>query len=127
MPFEKPSPLQSVIIRVNSFAFRPSARRKPTPVVDTREAQMKFGDMKAISSDMFFGKQDNSEVAKYPQLLVHVVLFQGFNVSFFLQYEARTKLDRFSGSSSISSADLFDDPKKQAGKTLSLSLFFSSR
>lgn len=34
-----------------------------------------------------------------------------------LQYEARTKLDRFSGSSSISSADLFDDPKKQAGET----------
>lgn len=50
---------------------------------------MKFGDMKAISSDMYFGKQDNSE------------------------YEAKTQLQRFAGSSSISSADLFDDPKKQ--------------
>lgn len=52
------------MIWVKSFAFRPSARRKPSPVVDTGEAQMKFGDMKAISSDMFFGKQDNSEVTK---------------------------------------------------------------
>ena len=33
-----------------------------------------------------------------------------------VQYETRTRLDRFSGSSSISSADLFDDPKKQAGE-----------
>ncbi|XP_072565008.1 ADP-ribosylation factor GTPase-activating protein 3-like isoform X1 [Paramormyrops kingsleyae] len=55
------------------------------------EAQRKFGDVKAISSDMYFGKQDNSE------------------------YEARTRLERFSSSSAISSADLFDDQKKQTG------------
>ncbi|XP_066561409.1 ADP-ribosylation factor GTPase-activating protein 3 isoform X2 [Amia ocellicauda] len=57
----------------------------------TDEAQKKFGDAKAISSDMYFGKQDNAE------------------------YEARTRLENFSGSSSISSADLFDEQKKQAG------------
>lgn len=37
---------------------------------------------------------------------------------FFLQYEAKTHLERFAGSTSISSADLFDDPKKQTGKRL---------
>lgn len=35
-----------------------------------------------------------------------------------LQYEAKTRLERFAGSASISSADLFDDPKKQSGKKL---------
>lgn len=34
-----------------------------------------------------------------------------------VQYEAKTRLERFSASASISSADLFDDPKKQTGKT----------
>lgn len=42
--------------------FRPTARRKPEPVSDMGEARIKFGDMKAISSDMYFGKQDKSEV-----------------------------------------------------------------
>lgn len=42
--------------------FRPTARRKPEPVSDVGEARIKFGDMKAISSDMYFGKQDKSEV-----------------------------------------------------------------
>nr|XP_023651295.1 ADP-ribosylation factor GTPase-activating protein 3-like [Paramormyrops kingsleyae] len=32
-----------------------------------------------------------------------------------VQYEARTRLERFSSSSAISSADLFDDQKKQTG------------
>lgn len=45
------------------FVIRPTARRKPEPVSDSGEAQKKFGgDVKAISSDMYFGKQDNSEV-----------------------------------------------------------------
>lgn len=56
-----------IIIFFFSFFFfiRPTARRKPeaVPVSDTGEAQKKFGgDVKAISSDMYFGKQDNSEV-----------------------------------------------------------------
>ena len=49
---------------VSLFPPRPASRRKPdpAPVSDTGEAQKKFGDSKSISSDMFFGKQDNSEV-----------------------------------------------------------------
>lgn len=45
------------------FVFRPTARRKPEPVTNTGEALQKFGDKKAISSDMYFGKQDKSEVS----------------------------------------------------------------
>ncbi|KAI2665684.1 ADP-ribosylation factor GTPase-activating 3 [Labeo rohita] len=68
---------------------RASARRnEPQSVSD--DAQKKFGDAKAISSDMFFGKQDNAE------------------------YEVRARLENFSGSSAISSADLFDEQKKTA-------------
>uniref|UniRef100_A0A3Q3VMQ9 Uncharacterized protein n=1 Tax=Mola mola TaxID=94237 RepID=A0A3Q3VMQ9_MOLML len=74
----------------------PTARRKPEPVSDTGEARIKFGDAKAISSDMYFGKQDMSE------------------------YEAKTQLERFAGSTSISSADLFDEPKKQTGSSYRL-------
>lgn len=84
----------------SSLDDRPVSRRKAdlTPYSDSGEAQKKFGDdVKAISSDMYFGKQDNSE------------------------YETRTRLERFSGSAAISSADLFDDPKKQTGSSYSLS------
>lgn len=68
---------------------RVSARRKEPHAVSD-DAQRKFGDARAISSDMFFGKQDNSE------------------------YEVRARLENFSGSSAISSADLFDEQKKTA-------------
>uniref|UniRef100_A0A3Q2XYS0 ADP-ribosylation factor GTPase activating protein 3 n=1 Tax=Hippocampus comes TaxID=109280 RepID=A0A3Q2XYS0_HIPCM len=80
-------------------ASRPAPRRKSdlAPVVDTGEARKKFGqDVKAISSDMYFGKQDSTE------------------------YEARSRLERLAGSSAISSADLFDDQKKQAGNSYRL-------
>nr|AAH67611.1 Arfgap3 protein [Danio rerio] len=71
---------------------RASARRKePQSVCD--DAQRKFGDAKAISSDMFFGTQDRSE------------------------YEVRARLENFSSSSAISSADLFDEQKKAAGSS----------
>uniref|UniRef100_A0A8C6KXX5 ADP-ribosylation factor GTPase-activating protein 3 n=1 Tax=Nothobranchius furzeri TaxID=105023 RepID=A0A8C6KXX5_NOTFU len=80
-----------------SFSPRPVSRRKaePTPVSDSGEARKKFGEVKAISSDMYFGRQDNSET--------------------------KTRLESFAGSSSISSADLFDDPKKQTGSSYRLS------
>ncbi|XP_054255301.1 ADP-ribosylation factor GTPase-activating protein 3 isoform X3 [Indicator indicator] len=73
------------------FSDRPASRRKPEyePSLNTDEAQKKFGNVKAISSDMYFGKQDRAD------------------------YEARARLERLSGSSSISSADLFEDQKKQ--------------
>lgn len=47
-------------------ARRASARRRePQDVSD--DAQRKFGDARAISSDMFFGKQDHSEVKRCTQ------------------------------------------------------------
>uniref|UniRef100_A0A663EXG2 ADP-ribosylation factor GTPase-activating protein 3 n=1 Tax=Aquila chrysaetos chrysaetos TaxID=223781 RepID=A0A663EXG2_AQUCH len=74
-----------------SSSSRPASRRKPEyePSLNTDEAQKKFGNVKAISSDMYFGRQDHAD------------------------YEARARLERLSGSSSISSADLFEDQKKQ--------------
>uniref|UniRef100_A0A672NLB5 ADP-ribosylation factor GTPase-activating protein 3 n=1 Tax=Sinocyclocheilus grahami TaxID=75366 RepID=A0A672NLB5_SINGR len=82
--------LPCVVFITSVCALRVSARRKePQPVSD--DAQRKFADAKAISSDMFFGKQDNAE------------------------YEVRARLENFSGSSAISSADLFDEQKKSAG------------
>lgn len=44
---------------------RPTARRKPDyePVENTDEAQKKFGNVKAISSDMYFGRQAQAEVS----------------------------------------------------------------
>ncbi|XP_053906236.1 ADP-ribosylation factor GTPase-activating protein 3 [Cuculus canorus] len=73
------------------FSDRPTSRRKPECELslNTDEAQKKFGNVKAISSDMYFGRQDHDD------------------------YEARARLERLSGSSSISSADLFEDQKKQ--------------
>ncbi|XP_025068981.1 ADP-ribosylation factor GTPase-activating protein 3 isoform X4 [Alligator sinensis] len=75
----------------SSSSSRPASRRKPEyeSPLDTDEAQKKFGNVKAISSDMYFGKQDHAD------------------------YEARARLERLSGSSSISSTDLFEDQKKQ--------------
>ncbi|XP_046845681.1 ADP-ribosylation factor GTPase-activating protein 2-like isoform X2 [Xenia sp. Carnegie-2017] len=52
------------------------------------EAQRKFGNAKAISSDQFFG--------------------QNFDAS----YENKAKLDRMSGASAISSADFFGDQRR---------------
>ncbi|XP_059367577.1 ADP-ribosylation factor GTPase-activating protein 3 [Carassius carassius] len=72
-------------------------RKEPQAVSD--DAQRKFGDARAISSDMFFVQQDHSE------------------------YEVRARLENFSGSSAISSADLFDEQKKTA---VSLFLFVLS-
>ncbi|XP_063785228.1 ADP-ribosylation factor GTPase-activating protein 3 isoform X2 [Pseudophryne corroboree] len=82
----------------SSYDDRPATRRKhdiePTPVTD--DAQKKFGNAKSISSDMYFGKQDNAD------------------------YETRARLERLSGSASISSADLFDEQKKQSSANYNL-------
>lgn len=47
------------------FNYRPTARRKPDyePVENTDEAQKKFGNVKAISSDMYFGRQAQADVS----------------------------------------------------------------
>ncbi|XP_072452436.1 ADP-ribosylation factor GTPase-activating protein 3 isoform X2 [Notamacropus eugenii] len=82
-----------------SYADRPTSRRKPDyePVGNTDEAQKKFGNVKAISSDMYFGRQDQAD------------------------YETRARLERLSGSSSISSADLFDEQRRQPSGSYNLS------
>ncbi|XP_064198766.1 ADP-ribosylation factor GTPase-activating protein 3 isoform X1 [Anguilla rostrata] len=75
-----------------SFDERATRRKHELePVSSTDEAQKKFGNAKAISSDMYFGNQDNTE------------------------YETRTRLERLTGNSAISSADLFEEQKKQTG------------
>uniref|UniRef100_A0A8D1ZC20 ADP-ribosylation factor GTPase-activating protein 2 n=1 Tax=Sus scrofa TaxID=9823 RepID=A0A8D1ZC20_PIG len=53
--------------------------------LESSEARQKFAGAKAISSDMFFGREVDSE------------------------YEARSRLQQLSGSSAISSSDLFGD------------------
>uniref|UniRef100_A0A9L0IG03 ADP-ribosylation factor GTPase-activating protein 3 n=1 Tax=Equus asinus TaxID=9793 RepID=A0A9L0IG03_EQUAS len=77
---------------------RPTARRKPDyePAENTDEAQKKFGNIKAISSDMYFGRQAQAD------------------------YETRARLERLSASSSISSADLFDEQRKQTAGNYNL-------
>uniref|UniRef100_A0A8C8SYI1 ADP-ribosylation factor GTPase-activating protein 3 n=1 Tax=Pelusios castaneus TaxID=367368 RepID=A0A8C8SYI1_9SAUR len=84
--------------KVMGYTDRPASRRKPEyePSLNTDEAQKKFGNVKAISSDMYFGKQDHAD------------------------YEARARLERLSASSSISSADLFEEQKKQPAGSYSI-------
>uniref|UniRef100_A0A803SSY4 ADP-ribosylation factor GTPase-activating protein 3 n=1 Tax=Anolis carolinensis TaxID=28377 RepID=A0A803SSY4_ANOCA len=81
-----------------SYSDRPSSRRKTDyEPSSTDEAQKKFGNVKAISSDMYFGKQDHAD------------------------YEARVRLDRLSGNSAISSADLFEDQKTSPSGSYNIS------
>ncbi|XP_062852498.1 ADP-ribosylation factor GTPase-activating protein 3 isoform X2 [Trichomycterus rosablanca] len=96
---KKPEPDVYLSSRMSSFDDGPTARRKVEAgsLLESDGARKKFGDAKAISSDMFFGKQDSSE------------------------YEARTRLERMASSSAISSADLFDEQKKQTSSSYSLS------
>uniref|UniRef100_A0A8C9AGE4 ADP-ribosylation factor GTPase-activating protein 2 n=1 Tax=Prolemur simus TaxID=1328070 RepID=A0A8C9AGE4_PROSS len=56
-----------------------------TSGLESSEARQKFAGAKAISSDMFFGREVDAE------------------------YEARSRLQQLSGSSAISSSDLFGD------------------
>ncbi|MGH0170284.1 UNVERIFIED_CONTAM: hypothetical protein FKN15_059003 [Acipenser sinensis] len=83
--------------KMSSHDERPTTRRKHEYEhhTSTDDAQKKFGDAKAISSDMYFGKQESAAAS----------------------YEAKSRLEKFSGNSSISSADLFDEQKKQTGET----------
>ncbi|XP_030620613.1 ADP-ribosylation factor GTPase-activating protein 2 isoform X2 [Chanos chanos] len=76
------------ISSIQPIGERLPSRRKPdttVPVMESNEAREKFANAKAISSDMFFGRETNAE------------------------YEAKTRLEGLSGSTAISSADLFGD------------------
>lgn len=101
---KKPEPDFFITTPVSARDERSTSRRKTetVPGVGTGDALEKFGDAKAISSDMYFGKQDGSE------------------------YEARTRLERFAGSSAISSADLFEDQKKQSASSYRLTNVLAS-
>uniref|UniRef100_A0A8C0XZQ3 ADP-ribosylation factor GTPase-activating protein 2 n=2 Tax=Cyprinus carpio TaxID=7962 RepID=A0A8C0XZQ3_CYPCA len=85
---EEPKESEVTISSIQPIGERLPSRRKPevsVPVTESSEAQQKFANAKAISSDMFFGRESNPE------------------------YEAKTRLEGMSGSTSISSADLFGD------------------
>uniref|UniRef100_A0A672PG39 ADP-ribosylation factor GTPase-activating protein 2 n=1 Tax=Sinocyclocheilus grahami TaxID=75366 RepID=A0A672PG39_SINGR len=85
---EEPKESEVTISSIQPIGERLPSRRKPevsVPVTESSEAQQKFANAKAISSDMFFGRESNPE------------------------YEAKTRLESMSGSTSISSADLFGD------------------
>ncbi|KAK1161777.1 ADP-ribosylation factor GTPase-activating protein 2-like isoform X1 [Acipenser oxyrinchus oxyrinchus] len=85
---EEPKEAEVTISRIQPIGERLPSRRKPdsnVTVVESSEARQKFANAKAISSDMFFGRESDAE------------------------YEAKTRLERLSGNSSISSADLFGD------------------
>uniref|UniRef100_A0A8C1UI44 ADP-ribosylation factor GTPase-activating protein 2 n=1 Tax=Cyprinus carpio TaxID=7962 RepID=A0A8C1UI44_CYPCA len=85
---EEPKDSEVTISSIQPIGERLPSRRKPevsVPVTESSEAQKKFANAKAISSDMFFGRESNPE------------------------YEAKTRLESMTGSTSISSADLFGD------------------
>uniref|UniRef100_A0A8C4EX09 ADP-ribosylation factor GTPase-activating protein 2 n=1 Tax=Dicentrarchus labrax TaxID=13489 RepID=A0A8C4EX09_DICLA len=86
---EKEDPKEEVTISsIQPIGERLPSRRKAevsAPVSESSEARQKFANAKAISSDMFFGRESSAE------------------------YDAKTRLENMSGSTSISSADLFGD------------------
>uniref|UniRef100_A0A7N6AR24 ADP-ribosylation factor GTPase-activating protein 2 n=1 Tax=Anabas testudineus TaxID=64144 RepID=A0A7N6AR24_ANATE len=87
---EKEDPKEEVTIS----SIQPIGERKAdvsAPVSESSEARQKFANAKAISSDMFFGRESSAE------------------------YEAKTRLESMSGSTSISSADLFGDGSDHKG------------
>ncbi|XP_006866912.1 PREDICTED: ADP-ribosylation factor GTPase-activating protein 3 isoform X2 [Chrysochloris asiatica] len=88
-----------LVLKTTGYSDSSTARRKPDSELaeSTDEAQKKFGNVKAISSDMYFGRQAQAD------------------------YETRARLERLSASSSISSADLFEDQRKQAAGNYNLS------
>ncbi|XP_067275342.1 ADP-ribosylation factor GTPase-activating protein 2 isoform X2 [Pseudorasbora parva] len=85
---DEPKDSEVTISSIQPIGERLPSRRKPevsVPAAESSEARQKFANAKAISSDMFFGRESNPE------------------------YEAKTRLEGMSGSTSISSADLFGD------------------
>ncbi|XP_012686149.2 ADP-ribosylation factor GTPase-activating protein 2 isoform X2 [Clupea harengus] len=85
---EEPKESEVTISSIQPIGERLPSRRKPeaaAPVAESSEAREKFANAKAISSDMFFGREANAE------------------------YEVKTRLEGMSSSTSISSAELFGD------------------
>ncbi|XP_062404998.1 ADP-ribosylation factor GTPase-activating protein 2 isoform X3 [Sardina pilchardus] len=85
---EEPKESEVTISSIQPIGERLPSRRKPeaaAPVAESSEARQKFANAKAISSDMFFGREASAE------------------------YEVKTRLEGMSSSTSISSAELFGD------------------
>ncbi|XP_038663168.1 ADP-ribosylation factor GTPase-activating protein 2 [Scyliorhinus canicula] len=101
---EQPKELDISISSSQPATERPASRRKLDGIVpsESKEAQQKFANAKAISSDMFLGKEDWAE------------------------YEARARLDRLSTNSSISSSDLFGDGRVNSADSVAMSNVLSS-
>ncbi|XP_043938624.1 ADP-ribosylation factor GTPase-activating protein 2 isoform X2 [Protopterus annectens] len=96
---EEQKETEASVSSIQPIGDRSTSRRRPesTPsVVESNEASQKFSNAKAISSDMFFGKDSNVE------------------------YEAKARLEQLSGSSSISSADLFGEQQSHTSGNVSL-------
>uniref|UniRef100_A0A8C5DEY5 ADP-ribosylation factor GTPase-activating protein 2 n=1 Tax=Gouania willdenowi TaxID=441366 RepID=A0A8C5DEY5_GOUWI len=98
---EKEEPKEEVTISsIQPIGERLPSRRKAeaaaVPVAESSEARQKFANAKAISSDMFFGRESSAE------------------------YDAKTRLEGMSGSTSISSADLFGDDDSHRGQSSGL-------
>uniref|UniRef100_A0A7N9ASD8 ADP-ribosylation factor GTPase-activating protein 2 n=1 Tax=Mastacembelus armatus TaxID=205130 RepID=A0A7N9ASD8_9TELE len=93
---EKDDPKEEVTISsIQPIGERLPSRRKAevsAPVSESNEARQKFANAKAISSDMFFGRESSAE------------------------YDAKTRLESMSGSTSISSADLFGEDSDHKGE-----------
>ncbi|EEB13847.1 ADP-ribosylation factor GTPase-activating protein, putative [Pediculus humanus corporis] len=79
---EKPNPVKE---SESSSRSSSSRRDPPLPASTCDDAQKKFGNAKAISSDQYFGDSSSNN------------------------WERKANLSRFEGSSSISSADFFGD------------------
>uniref|UniRef100_A0A665TXM9 ADP-ribosylation factor GTPase-activating protein 2 n=1 Tax=Echeneis naucrates TaxID=173247 RepID=A0A665TXM9_ECHNA len=73
--------------------FAPAIVTMSSVLSESSEARQKFANAKAISSDMFFGRESSAE------------------------YDAKTRLESMSGSTSISSADLFGEGSDHKGRT----------
>ena len=86
--------------------------RDSAPVSNSGEAQKKFGNAKAISSDQFFQDSGAADVTmKHISTRCgsssDVIFLSFFTFAMTTQYERRSNLSRFEGQSSISSSDYF--------------------
>ncbi|KAK3145441.1 hypothetical protein QOZ80_3BG0252900 [Eleusine coracana subsp. coracana] len=79
----------------NGFQKKSSTAASKTQIQETDEARKKFSNAKAISSSQYFGTQNHEEK------------------------EAQLSLQKFAGSSSISSADLFGKPANNSDLDIS--------
>lgn len=114
------SPDRSVLM--SALCSRLPSRRKAeasAPGSESSKARQKFANAKAISSDMFFGRESSAEVRSCREVRSGPVRPGCLCCSLTLcslQYEAKTRLESLSGSTSISSADLFGEDGEQKGE-----------